>query len=337
MNPYLNDSIRSVIKKMLYESWEIKEGEKILIISDYPNAEESVSKPSNLISSMLNRNMLAKKIYDIIQELEPGSVELYFMKATYQHYQNPIDKRMRERIEQSDIVFTLTEFSLTDVEIFEDLLANNEIRHVSAPLVPPEVFLPGGPLDIDYNLMEKITSRLFSLVKDAKKIELFDVAGSHLTLDFDPPARWLFESGFSNKKGVFSNIPAGAVTLILSYKEEKCRINGCLNIFPGWIEDLTNQLTITLRDTRLINAHGGGKAGERLRNLMNTEEIRVNQLGIGTNPNAKDPLCKTVADKFLSIVHVCFAPDEMIEHYYFPLSKMRINDKEYRYHDLFEI
>jgi len=329
--------MRPVIKKMLEESWDIKKGEKILIISDSPSVEDFISKPLNLIESMLQRNLLARRIYEIMKEFLPDSIDLYFIKPTYQHFRNPDDKVLENKLQNFDIIFSLTEFSLTDVERFEKLLSTKKVRHISAPLVSAEVFLPGGPIDVDYQRMEKISTRLYALVNEAKKIDIFDLAGSHLTLDFSSKAQWLFESGFSNKKGVFSNIPAGEVSLILSYQQEICSINGVLNIFPGWQEDLTSQLNLVIQDCLLVEVRGGGKAGERLKKLIDTGNVRVNQLGIGTNPNAKDPLCKTVADKFLGMVHICFEPDEKLEHYYLPLSRMKIDEKEFTHQDLFVV
>jgi hypothetical protein len=336
MFPLTNDSLRPVLERLLSEAWGVKEGEKILIITDYPSPEDFQTKPLSLLESMMERNILAKRMGDLIDELIPNKVDIYFMKPTYEHYKNPTEKKLQEKILKSDIVITLTEYSLTDVPIITDPLNEKKLRHISGPLVPPDIFLPGGPLDVDYFQMEEITTRLYSLVQSARSVEIFDVAGSHLSLEFLYPVDWLWESGFATEKGLFSNLPAGEITLMLPYNQRECKISGTLNIFPGWQDDLTQLLSLTLKDNRLVDVVGGGKAGEYLQQLILKEDVRVVQVGIGTNPNAQDPLCPTVADKFIGMVHVRLEPDERVEHYYFPLSKMKINEKEYSRTDLFE-
>ena len=118
--------------------------------------------------------------------------------------------------------------------------------------------------------------------------------------------------------------------------QTECSVNGTLNIFPGWQEGLTQLLTLTFEDNTLIDCKGGGKIGEHLQQMISREDVRITQLGIGTNPKAKDPFCATVADKFSGIVHVGLFPDTRLDHYYFPLSRMKINEKEYHRNELFE-
>ncbi len=184
--------------------------------------------------------------------------------------------------------------------------------------------------------MEEISTRLYSLVQGARNIEFFDVAGSHLIVEFYHPIDWLWESGFATEKGMFSNLPAGEITLMLPYTQRDCKISGTLNIFPGWQDDLTQLLSLTFKDNRLIDVVGGGEAGEYLQQLIYKEDVRIVQVGVGTNPNAKDPLCPVIADKFIGMAHVRLEPDERVEHYYFPISKMKINEKEYSRTELFE-
>ena len=335
--PFLtSESLKPVIKRLLNEAWGVREGEKILIISDYPSPEDFEIKPIQLLETMMERNLLAKRIRDIIDQITSNTVTLYFMKPTYQHYKNPEDRKLQERILDADVILTLTEFSLTDVPIITKPLEDKKLRHISAPQVPPDIFVPEGPLDIDFYAMEEMTTRLFSLVQGARKIEFFDVAGSHLTLEFYHPIDWLWESGFATEKGMFSNLPAGEITLMLPYNQRDCTISGTLNIFPGWQDDLTQLLSLTLKDNRLIDVVGGGAAGDYLQQLIYKEDVRLVQVGVGTNPNAKDPLCPVIADKFVGMVHVRLEPDERVEHYYFPLSKMKINEKEYSRTELFE-
>ncbi|MCG3224988.1 MAG: hypothetical protein H7647_11010, partial [Candidatus Heimdallarchaeota archaeon] len=178
MADHANNDIKPVVKKLLEEAWQVKKNEKILIISDYPTTEEFVNKPVAVLESIVERNLLAKRIYEIIVEIKPEKTELYLIKPTYQHYIDPKDETMNKKIQESNLVFTLTEFSLTDVPSLKIPLDEKKIRHVSAPLILADVFHQGGPLDANLLDVERITTKLFSLIQGARKIEFFDVTGS---------------------------------------------------------------------------------------------------------------------------------------------------------------
>ena len=338
MAAYLKESIRPIVRRLIEEAWEVREGEKFLIISDYPTPEDFVNKPLAILESIVERNLLAKKLYDCIVEIAPCETELYFIKPTYEHYRDPNDEEMSQKIAESDIVLTLTEYSLTGVPSLAIPLEQKKIRHISAPLIPVDVFFPEGPLDVDLKEIERLTTKLYSLFQGARKMEFFDIAGSYLSLEFKEPIDWLWESGFVTSAGMFSNLPAGEITLELPYKQNSCIINGTLNIFPGWSEELTQLLTLTFKDSRLVDTEGGGKViGEHIQEMLKTEDVRIIQMGIGTNSQAKDPFCATVADKFIGMLHVALYPDTRVDHYYFPISKIRINDREYTRNQLFEV
>ena len=336
MPSYLTQNIKPIVKRMLEESWQVRANERILIVSDYPTAEDFSSKDIELIESMLDRNILARRIYEVIKEIVPNTVDFYCMEPTYEHYKNPDDQVLDEKINSSDIVFTLTEFSLTDVPMLLKALEKKKIRHISAPLVPPEVFLPGGPLDINYYEVEELTTKVFNLVQAAKNIEFQDIAGSNLKIKFKNPMKWIYESGFVSESGTVINLPSGEVTLEIPYKNDECKIDANLNIFPGWQEQMTQLLTLSIKQNRLIDVVGGGKVGDHLQELLKKEDVRVVQFGIGTNSMAKDPFSPTVADKYIGMAHIRFAPDPKYEHFYFPISKVKINEKEYPRNELFE-
>ncbi len=336
MPSFINQSIKHIVKRMLEESWQVQEGERILIVSDMPSRNDLAIMDFTLMESMIERCLLSRTIFDVIKSLISNPIELYYMKPTYSHYENPLDNLLEEKIKNADIVFTLTEFSLTDVPTLLEPLEKKEIRHISAPLVPAEVFLPGGPLDIDYYAVEELTTKVFNLVQSAKYLDFQDIAGSNLHFEFKYPINWIYESGFVKDGGTFVNLPSGEVTLEIPYKSAECVINGTLNIFPGWQESMTQLLTLSIQNNRLIDVVGGGKVGEHLQNLIKSEDVRVVQFGIGTNPMAKDPFSATVADKYIGMAHLQFAPDPLYEHFYFPISKVKINEKEYPRNELFE-
>ena len=85
MAAYIKESIRPIVKRLLEEAWVVREQEKVLIISDYPTHEDFISKPTEILEPIVERNLLAKCLYEVITELIPNDVDLYLIKPTYDH------------------------------------------------------------------------------------------------------------------------------------------------------------------------------------------------------------------------------------------------------------
>ena len=103
MADFLKESIKPIVHRLLEDAWKVKQEEKILIISDYPAPEDFVNKPTSILESIVERNLLAKRIFDIIKEHKPKTTYLHFIKPTYEHYVDPNDSEMNKKISESDI------------------------------------------------------------------------------------------------------------------------------------------------------------------------------------------------------------------------------------------
>jgi len=51
MATYLKETIRPIVKRLLEEAWEVREGEKFLIISDFPTSEDFINKSASVLES----------------------------------------------------------------------------------------------------------------------------------------------------------------------------------------------------------------------------------------------------------------------------------------------
>lgn len=337
MFSFVRNSVKPVIYKLLDQAWQLKPNEKLLIVTDYPPVEDVPKIDIQLLDSMIQRALFSRIVYEIALEKYPKQVELYYYKPTYKHYQTPDDPELLQKIEECDILFSLNEFSLTGIPLTRKLLEQKKIKHVSAPLISPETFFIDGPIDIDFYKIEEVTSRLYELLYSAERIEVRDFTGSKLIIEDFKKACWTYESGMLSEKGMLTNLPAGEVVVDLDVPGyESCKMDGVLNIFPGWEEDITENLQLTIKDTRIVDITGGGKMGNKLKELSYRSEMQIVQFGIGTNPKARDPLCPTLADKFIGMAHVAISPKNELRHFYFPVSYIKVDDKEYSRLELFE-
>ncbi len=334
----LRDQIEPVITKLLKDTWKLKSDEKVLILSDNPGPDDFALYPLELIQSMLKRNVFSSLVKDIIRDLNYGNVELHLFKPTYRHYEDPKDNKFEEYMKESDLVFSLTQYSLTDTPIIKKYLDQGKIRHCSAPMVEPEVFLPGGPIDINHHQIKNISSRLYSIINNAKRLEFIDPTNSLLKLKFDTNPQWIYEDGILDQPGMQANLPSGELTLELREERPEYHFGGQLNLFPGWYKDMTSMMILDICENEIINLEGGGYLGRELKELISTKRVRITQFGIGTNPNAKDPLSPTVADKCIGMAHITIYPQlQNQDTFYFPISKIIKDGRVYTRKEIFNV
>ncbi len=343
MFPDLKRNIKPVVLKMVNDIWRWKKGERILIITDFPSADDFINRPITLIQGMLERNLLAKTIYDIIYDEITADVKIYFMSPTFQHNKDPNDEVLKEEISEANIIFSLTEFSLSYVPLIDKVVREKRARHCSSPLLPVEVFYTNGPIDVDVTKIKKITNRLKKILLDANLIVIEDLSDSRIEIELDQRYRgesyeWYFEEGLISELGITSNLPAGEIGIDFfgtSVKSKGYNINAKLNIFPGWLEELTSQMTMIAKNSKITEVKGGGVIGQKIRELLQMKkEVYISQIGIGTNPKAKFPLSPAIADKFIGLFHINISP-LFREHFYIPVSTITVDGKKYTRKELF--
>ncbi|MHA1868025.1 MAG: hypothetical protein ACTSVB_03300 [Candidatus Heimdallarchaeaceae archaeon] len=333
----LEKKITPTVKKLVEEYWLLEETDKILIISDYPTSTDFVNKQIHLLSNMIERNLLARSIKRIIETNYPNPTKIYFIEPTYQHYTDPNDSILNKKVNESDLVFTLTYFSLTGVKIFNDLLKKKKIKQCSSPQISTDDFLPNGPIDVDVPHLEKLTTTLYKIMNKSNEFRVFDPSGSFLEIKINKRTDIYCNTGIFKEKGQIMNIPSGEVGIdIVEPEKDSVLINGKLNIFPGWTEDLSEQITLWIRDNFITEVKGGGKKGKMMSKLMKKTTLYVDQFGIGTNPNAKNPLSLIVADKIQGMAHISINPVKFEEnHFFFPVDHLIIDNAKYTRSHLF--
>jgi leucyl aminopeptidase (aminopeptidase T) len=171
----------------------------------------------------------------------------------------------------------------------------------------PEMFELGGPMDVDYlkvsdetkGIAERITAAQTATVRSAAGTDItFSVAGRSGQVD----------DGLYCDSGRWGNLPSGeAYTAPLEGTAE-----GQMVVEPGWARDLTTPLVLRFKDGSVIAIEGGGKVGDQVRDMLQLErdvppyKLRRNlaELGVGTNPNARNVNNLVEAEKIKGTVHL---------------------------------
>jgi len=140
-------------------------------------------------------------------------------------------------------------------------------------------------LDIDYDEMKKVTSKLCGILDKGKEVKITSPGGTNLTFSIDG-RKGDPDTGICNEKGDFTNLPGGEA--YIAPKEGTA--NGILVVDGSMGKGLVDEpIRITIKDGRATKFEGGKSAREIAAIFAKQPPIATNiaEFGIGTNPAAR--------------------------------------------------
>ena len=300
------EQIRQGVLDMLQVNMGLKEGEKLLVVTDLltPLQWSNLEGAELMLAS--ERSMLAKMVAEMASESYPQySVEFYLYPATGQHGAEPGEEVAR-KMAQADVVIAITTYSLSHTDAREHA-SQAGARVASMPMFEPQMFYPGGPMAVDYQQVAKDTKAIAELLTKAQKAVVRSGEGTELSFSLaGRPGQ--VDDGIYTTKGAWGNLPGGEAFIV----PMEGTAQGPVVVPKGGSTDITEEMTLIFQGGWVREIRGGGKGGDRLRQLMqfdsDAEEHRLRrnlaELGIGTNPNAKSPVNLLEAEKIKGTVHV---------------------------------
>ena len=284
----------------------VKSGEKLLVVSDVPTAEEWTKKGSKELGEMVERSLLAKMVSEIAGEKFPDcQVEFYAYPSVGRHGTEP-GKEVEEKMKEADVAIAITSYSLSHTEARENATKSGT-RIASMPLFIPEMFYPGGPMAADFTKIHEECAKIAKLVDQASEVTLTSPGGTDLKYSLRG-RKGLIDDGIFTEKGAFGNLPSGEVYTV----PLEGTTNGSLVVEKGWCADLEEEMGFVFKDGQVTEVIGGGKLGGEFREMLacgKNEEPYLSrrncaEQGIGTNPNAKRPDNLLEAEKIRETVHI---------------------------------
>ncbi|MEW6096795.1 MAG: aminopeptidase [bacterium] len=198
-----------------------------------------------------------------------------------------------------DVIIALSWYSTSHTNFRRLLTINAGTRYASMPLFSPDMFL--GSMDVDWKEIEKISLCLKEMVSQSVIAEICANNGTSLTFNLEGRNAHA-DTGILTKKGDFGNLPAGEVyiapvegktegSLVIEYKETK---------------KLKEPVTFEIKDGRVQKTSGDKEATKKFEEIFNKNDLNRNiaELGIGTNPKAKDVTNVLEAEKILGTIHI---------------------------------
>lgn len=300
------DQIRQGVLDMLKVNMGLKEGEKLLVVTDLLTPLQWSSLEDRELMLASERSMLAKMVAEMASKSYPQcKVEFYLYPATGQHGAEP-GEEVAKKMAQADVVIAITTYSLSHTDARQQA-SQAGARLASMPTFEPQMFYPGGPMAADYQQVAKDTKMIAELLTATQKALLRSQEGTELSFGLaGRPGQ--VDDGIYTTKGAWGNLPGGEAFIVPA----EGTAEGQVVVPKGGGVDITEEMTLIFQGGWVREIRGGGKGGDKFRKLMqfdsDAEEHRLRrnlaELGIGTNPNAKSPINLLEAEKIKGTVHV---------------------------------
>ena len=294
------------VVNMLTVNMGLKKGEKLLIVTDIPTAEEWKTKETEKLTEAVERSLLARTVAEIAKEKFPdNNVEFFVYPSIGKHGTYP-GKEVEEKMKIADVDVAITTYSLTHTDARVNACKAG-VRVASMPMFVAEMFYQGGPMAADYREIHKETKRIADLITGANEAKVVSPGGTDITFSLKG-RKGMIDAGIFTEKGAWGNLPSGEAYCAPVEGTAK----GKLVVEPKWYPDLTEKMTLTFKDGYVTEIRGGGKIGNEYRGLLDfskKEETYISrrnlaELGIGTNPNAKRPDNILESEKIKGTVHL---------------------------------
>ena len=298
--------IEEGVLSMLRVNMGLKPGEKLLVVTDPPSLSHWEEKDPSELQIELERSVLAKTVAEIAQEAFPNCVvDFYPYPSVGQHGKEPEEALTRE-MKKADVLIAIVNYSLSHTNA-RAAATEAGARIANMPGFEARMFHQGGPMSVDYHQVAEDTEKLAKLVTAAERATVRSPGGTDIAFSL-AGRRGDVDTGLCTEKAAWSNLPAGeAYAAPLEGTAE-----GVIVAQAGWYPNLTEDMVFHFEKGLVIALEGGGKVGDEFRELLQlgvddeTHRARRNlaELGIGTNPNAKQADNVLEAEKIKGTVHL---------------------------------
>jgi len=298
--------IEKGVINMFQVNMGVKNGEKLLIVTDLPTQEEWEKMNSEKLTDALHRSLLAKIVSEIAHEKFPNcTVEFYTYPSVGRPGAEP-GKEVEEKMKMADVVIAITSYSLSHTNAREEACKAGA-RIASMPNFLPEMFYAGGPMAPDYKKIGEETKKMAKLLTAANEAVVRSKQGTDMKFSIRGREGGL-DTGIYTEISAWGNLPSGEAYIAPVEGTAK----GKVVVEKRWYPDLKENMTLIFENGKVVDVIGGGDVGETFRDLLSPrreEEPYISrrnlaELGVGTNPYAKRPGNVLEAEKIRGTVHV---------------------------------
>ncbi|NPD87893.1 MAG: hypothetical protein HGN29_04170 [Asgard group archaeon] len=297
MFSYLDADVVPIILKMFRDNLCIQENEKMIIATDYARPKDMMIKPVEILEKIIRRNFLARRIQEIAKDNYPNNeIDLFCYPCPWEQYPS-LDEEIKNHMFNYDLIYVISKFSVYKSFSSKEL-EKHEIRAAFSPGLETTLFLPEGPMDMDFQKLEREAMTLYSKCKKAEKIRIYTDLGTEIIVEPDPK-HIKYETGILSYPGKKANFPPGEVTI------SRANINGVYTIPKGWIEGITAQVKLEIKDSNIIAILSDEESVRKLQRWFGGSlPYTINSLAVGLNENAKNPFNQLELEKMKGVANL---------------------------------
>lgn len=322
--------LEEAIRELYRVNLGVKEGETILVFTDYPGKDEAVREEDRkrwerllplaekvatigrefgevsfiAYPSLGNHGMeppeevwrraFGKRFFDSLKE--KGLLERIIRKEGFPR--DEVERLLEESGESVDVIIALSNYS-TSHTTFRDLATRCGARYASMPLFEEDMFY--GPMAVDWQRMKERAERVRDALKDGKVVEVKAPNGTHISFSIEG-REIKMDIGLLLRPGTFGNLPAGEVFLA----PLEGTAEGRLVLEWGPTHRLSSPVVLEIKKGRVEEIEGVDPYRYELEGILekNDDFRNVAELGIGMNDKAKRPDNILESEKILGTVHI---------------------------------
>jgi len=287
-DPELTPGARNAVTVCL----RIQPSEKVTVITDDATKEiaasilrelEHLGSPYRcwVLEDLVPRPLLDLPA-EILADLETSQVSIFAVQAQ--------TNELRSRMQMTDVV------------------NRRRIRHAHMVNINRRIMMEG--MRADYVKVDRVGTKVFDMVRRARRIQARTAAGTDLVAELNPNYRWLKTSGIISRDK-WGNLPGGEVFTTPDEVNGTFVIDG---VVGDWLcakfGDLCQApLTIRIKKNRLTEAESDNRElRDDFWRYTHTDENsdRVGEFAIGTNIELKDVIGHILQDEKYPGVHIAF-------------------------------
>jgi aminopeptidase len=295
--------IQAGIRRLLETNLALRNGERVLVLSDVPTSADWTSFDDARLDDMVRRVHLARTMRDATAAQFPESPVRLACYARRSHSGADLDEETAAALLSADLVLAPTTFSMTHTKARERACAAGA-RIASMPGIVPETLLPGGPVFVDQDALSADAERLARVLGDGLEATVECPHGTRLTVRFGA-RKAQSSAGLIRNPGDWGNVPSGEASI----SPEEDGADGKVVVRPGWFPRLQEEMVLEFAHGRLAAIQGGAGTGDGLRETLlgagaDPRRRIVAEFGVGVNPGASRTDLILEAEKIRGTVHI---------------------------------
>jgi aminopeptidase len=169
----------------------VKTGERVLIVTDKGTLD------------------VGQALRQAAERVTPH-VEMYVLEDYGSRPMGSLPEEIEKAVPKANVTFWAAKSRKGELQTVRGPfmgIALKHARHGHMPSVKRRIMEEG--MCSDYRRIAEITEKLYQIVKDARRIDVENPAGTKLRIEINPEWKWVKSDGMYHKKGKWGNLPDG--------------------------------------------------------------------------------------------------------------------------------